>query len=392
MSKIIIKSLDKIVVTSIILSILTDNPNSFSKYIFSLAFIFSIFNIIVSGRNLKKDSIIYLLIVSISFVFLLLIGISFGSEFLDAIPFFFSTIYLYYIIIYSQLSGSYKILRYIKVYAYCSVALSLKIILYYFLYDLGIFYEYLPIMTNEGEALGTWVGHTRGITRVFSGQAVVLPTGLLFLSIFIHDTKYRIFFVLLGITALILSHTVAVMFFYLLVMLYVFMPNRRFIFSIIVVPILAVICIAIFNLYWEIISPIIEDKLEYSVPAKLGQLEYALSGLKNNFLLGNGLGYRFPNGSTVIEVIPFHIIATTGILGACAYLYLYLYWVVKSLPQYSDDLQMRMLLFGYFTIIGSSFSNPYLLGGGSGMFLIPLIAARYSENSRYSFAPHRHSY
>lgn len=125
------------------------------------------------------------------------------------------------------------------------------------------------------------------------------------------------------------------------------------------------------------ITNIINDKITYSLPVKLAQLNSIITALKNDLMFGYGLGYKYITGSLTIEVAVVHVLITTGVYGFLVYNYMFFYWIFVSVRDVYNFSSTKILVLFMIYVLLSSLSNPFILGGFSGFYVVPLLIANY---------------
>lgn len=368
---------DKIVIFSIYGAILLDEPNLVIKscFLFStlicLSYIFAI-------KKVSQTILVYIGVVISSFSFLLLIGLLKGNNFSDSIKFIYPLAYLFNIFVYSELCKTYKLERYIQHYYYAGIFLSIKIILLFYLFENNLLYDYLPIY-NANLIQATWIANSTSVTRVFVGQATIIPISLLFAYYLKIGNKKISILILITSLGVVFTQTAALWLVHLFIILYIITKMNNFLKVILLYFTLFLILFLILFMNFNSLSLIIDEKFLYSVPVKFAQIYEVINELNDDLIFGGGLGHVFSNGSNTIEVVILHILSSTGILGFIVYSYMFFYFIIVSFPYCTKDKQIKILSLSFLTIVVLSFSNPYLLGGTSGLFLIPLIAVRYLQ-------------
>jgi O-antigen ligase len=68
------------------------------------------------------------------------------------------------------------------------------------------------------------------------------------------------------------------------------------------------------------------------------------------------------------------ILASTGIVGAFAYAFLFLYYPIIALRRAKVDGVLNLLLLAHLSILIAALGNPYIVSGGMGLFFVVLIA------------------
>jgi hypothetical protein len=318
----------------------------------------------------------YFLTILYFILFLGCIGLSKGSELKDVLKFIFPVIYLFYLFPYERVIIKFGVRRYIFHYYIVAIGVSVKILMIYALVLGDVDYIKIPFYDNTLNQ-STWVAFNAGSLRIYTGAALIIPIGLLF-SYYLYENLLFPFFII-GLFALLLSNSMVLLFCHFVIFIYIIFKNYQG--RSLVLVLMLNICILSGAVFYfnDLISDIIDEKLLYSYPIKFNQIYIALDSMLKDPLLGSGLGYIYEGGATTIEVVLLHILATTGILGLLFYCYMYFYWSLKSMRFVRIDDATKYLFFGYIIVVFSSFSNPYLIGGNSGLFLIPIIAARYLQ-------------
>jgi hypothetical protein len=191
--------------------------------------------------------------------------------------------------------------------------------------------------------------------------------------------KTSLLLIAISFIALLITQTTVLWLAYFLVLIYLLSENYRNNLSLKSIYALFFPAIIICVAYYDQLISILNEKIINSVPIKLNQINIALNALGQDFLFGRGLGSAFDNGAFSIEVVFLHILTTTGVIGLIIYCYMFFYWPIKGLRFYSSDQLIRIIFVGFLLVVFESFSNPYLLGANSGLFLIPIVAARFLQ-------------
>lgn len=370
----LISLIDKFSIASIYIILVMDFP-LLVKLFFAVTLFLIVF-VILHNKELDKKAIVYILFIFSMFSILALVGVLKANELTDILKFIFPIFTLLNIFVYIELVKIYSIERYVYHIYIASILVSLKILLLFILFTNNILIDYLPIYDPE-KVQSTWIGFNAGSLRIFIGQATIIPIGLLLHQVFYKKVPY----VLLTISfiALFLTQATVLWVIYFLVLIYIIHLNFKSIYKYIYL-LLSIACIILLIFeYYDMLSLIIEEKLLYSVPVKLQQIDIATNMINENLFFGGGLGYIFSNGANAIEVVIFHVLTTTGLVGFLIYTYMLFYWSILSLKYIKIDKLIKFLILSYFTIVFASFSNSYLLGGSSGLFLIPFIVARFID-------------
>jgi hypothetical protein len=374
MNQYLIRMTDKIQILSIYFAFILDMP-SLVKLFFLLSIIFYTLSL-VNNATFSKRATLFVLIVFVMFEFLFLVGMLKGNNFDDAFKFVLPVFTLLNIHIYIELSKHYDLKRYLFHYYVVSILIALKILLLAFLFANNLFMEYLPIFDIDKNQ-STWIGFNSGTLRIFVGQAFILPIGLL-LS---HYLSGKIPFLIapLFLFALLLTQTTALWITYFLVLAYLIIARYKgmYIYSALFIASLFIGGLSAANI--DLLIDVLDEKLLNSAPVKVQQIDIALNMLGENLFFGGGLGHIFPNGANTIEVVVLHILSSTGIVGFIFYAYMFFYWSVVSFRLTFSDGMIRVIFLSFMTIVIASFSNPYLIGGNSGLFLIPILAARFIQ-------------
>ncbi len=311
------------------------------------------------------------------FSFLLLYGVLVGNELSVALIFIFPLFTLFNIFIYVELSKCYDLNRYIYHYYLASIFVSLKILLLCYFFTNNIMTEYLPIYDSAIESQPSWIALNAGYVRVFVGQAVIIPIGLLFSYYLYGKISYSLF--LISFTALLITQTTVLWIIFLFVFGYLICIHYKSFYKYVYLVFALLFFITFIIISYDQLADVILNKTINSSPVKFAQLDIAGKAIAHNLLFGYGLGHIYSNGSYNIEVVILHVLSTTGIVGFLFYLYMLFYWTVISFIYVKNDRLIRVLFLSYTSIVFASFSNPYLIGGNSGLFLIPIIAARYLQ-------------
>jgi hypothetical protein len=132
-----------------------------------------------------------------------------------------------------------------------------------------------------------------------------------------------------------------------------------------------------------------------SIVQKGMQTIQALEIFSENFAFGKGLGYKyqvsdFPSmsatatgaGSVYLESTYGMILASTGFVGAIFYSYIFLYYVARFAFVASKDAESWKIMACFATVLVAAIGNPYLWGGGLGLFFLALLAANIERYSR----------
>jgi hypothetical protein len=123
---------------------------------------------------------------------------------------------------------------------------------------------------------------------------------------------------------------------------------------------------------------------EQSFGQKGRQGQQALALFLENPVLGRGLGsmysdLRVPELSTseglFVEVSYAMLLASTGLLGLACYSFIYLFPLAKALLTAWSHPIVRALTLAQVAIIIAAAGNPYIWGGGVGLFFVAFLAA-----------------
>jgi|SaaInlLV_10m_DNA_2_1039722.scaffolds.fasta_scaffold18433_1 hypothetical protein len=364
--------IDKLVIANIYIILVLDFT-LLVKLIFVLTLGFYLI-IILNNNKFNKRAFIFILFVYLTFSLLALVGLVKGNEVEDIVKFMLPILTLLNIFVYIELLKTYKLDRYIYHIYIASIFVTLKVLLLLLLFTNGILIDYLPVFDSE-KVQNTWIGYNAGSFRIFIGQAIIIPVGLLLSQYF--NKKIPYLFLVIAFVSLFFTQTTVLWVSYFLVLIYLLHLQFKSILKYIVLFLTFSGIVFIIGIYYDVIIMIIEEKLLYSAPVKLQQIGISIDILDKNLFFGGGLGYIFDNGANTIEVVILHVLSTTGILGFFIYTYMLFYWQILSIQYIKTDKLIFVLVLSYLTIVFASFSNPYLLGGSSGLFLIPFIAARF---------------
>ncbi|ABD68991.1 hypothetical protein Rfer_1257 [Rhodoferax ferrireducens T118] len=377
MNKKLIRTIDKVQILNIYLVSTLDYP-IISKILFALSVFIFIF-LLINNLSVSKTAALYILAVASMFSFLLLDSMLRGNEWNSASKFIIPLFTLFNIYIYAALSKEYGMQRYIFHYMVVSVLISLKILLIFFLFANHILYDYLPIADSELNQ-STWIALNSDGIRIFVGQATLIPIGILFYHYLYGKIPYLL--LLIALPALVLTQTTVLWVTYVVVLGYLINAQFKSFYKYMYLLLAAISFLMLGILNYDLIDSVYTEKMMYSAPVKFQQIDIALSALEVNFFSGAGLGHLYTNGSNTIEVVFLQILSSTGVIGFVFYSYMLFYWSVVSFKYVKIDKVTKVLFFSYFSIVFASFSNPYLIGGNSGLFLIPIIAARFLQLKR----------
>ena len=140
------------------------------------------------------------------------------------------------------------------------------------------------------------------------------------------------------------------------------------------------------------LSSIISYK-EESIVTKRIQVERGIDKFISKPLLGEGLGCIFYDmddrgiEDVRLESSYIMIIASTGIVGALFYMFIYLYYPLLILIKRQYDSEMLVLILSQISILIAAAGNPFIWSGGMGLIFIVMIAALY-ENRQANSAQH----
>lgn len=370
----LIDIIDKIIIMNIYFAFVMDIPILQKLSFISSILIYSL--LILNRKSFNNQATFFILTVFAMFSSLLTIGLIQGNEFNDAFKFVVPIFSLINIFIYVELSKKYELQRYLFHYYIVSILIVLKILLLFFLFTNNLMVDYLPVF-DPNKNQSTWITFNAGSLRIFVGQAIIIPIGLLLSQYLYGKTPYLFLFI--SLPALFMTQTTVLWFSYILVLIYLIHIRFKNIFKYLVYFLALFFLIMLITSYYNVLSDIVNEKLLYSAPVKLAQISIALNSFEENFLFGGGLGYIYSNGANTIEVVILHVLSTTGIIGFLFYGYMLFYWFVVSIKFIKKDKMTEVLLLSFFTVVFASFSNPYLIGANSGLFLIPIMAARFLQ-------------
>ncbi|PLX67336.1 MAG: hypothetical protein C0602_10445 [Denitrovibrio sp.] len=372
----LISILDKVVILSIYVIFVLDFPLLVKGlFVLGLLLVFVIY-ITSEKHKFTMQISLYLLITFAMFSVLAFIGLIKYNDFGIILKFIFPLLILFNIFVFNTLKDQYDMNRYAFHIYVAAVLVALKVIVLFVLVFNSLFMEYLPLFDSEKNQ-STWIGFSSGTFRIFTGQATVIPIGLLISSYLYKKVPYK--FLIISFFALFFTQTTVLWASYLLVLLYIIHSNYKSIFKYFLLSAITIAIYVAFMMNYDLIISIIDEKLLYSVPVKLQQFEIVYNVFETDMLFGGGLGFIYPNGAFTIEVVLLHILSTTGLVGFVFYNFMLFYWPIVSIRYIQADKLLKVLLLSYFTVVFASFSNPYLIGGTSGLFLIPIISARYTE-------------
>jgi O-antigen ligase len=125
---------------------------------------------------------------------------------------------------------------------------------------------------------------------------------------------------------------------------------------------------------------------EESVSQKRSQTYEVLEVFSGSPLLGKGLGYRYRDtmvpsmsGSSeaLLEVSYPMILSSTGIVGLIFYVFIYGYYPGRCLLVRRQRETFMILFAALVSVLVAAVGNPYIWGGGLGLFLIAVMGALY---------------
>lgn len=378
MSRFIVFILDKLLIANIYAALLFEYK-VLTNIIFVLCILLYIL-LLLDGEGVNLKSVKYLFIILTVILLFGCIGLIKGSEITNVLIFIYPVIYLFYLLPYERVMVKYGIRRYIFHYFIVAACVSVKILLICAFVIGGIDYIKLPFYDDTLNQ-STWIAYNAGSLRIYTGAALIIPIGLLFSNYLFGNFLFLFLFLfyIIGLFALLLTQSIVLLLLYFFVLIYIVFINLQW--RSIVLGLGLIICLLCSAILYfsDLIFDIIEEKLLYSFAIKFNQIYITLDSMLKDPLFGSGLGSLYEGGATTIEVVPLHILSTTGILGLLFYFYMYFYWSLRSIKFVKTDDATKYLFFGFVIVVFSSLSNPYLIGGNGGLFLIPIIAARYLQ-------------
>ena len=379
MKNISIRLLDKLFIANIYISLLFEQQ-FFSKFLFTLSFfVFLLLKIQKNSIIFNLDIVSYLSRVYYLLFILLIIGIYKDNSINNAIIFIFPFLSLISLIFLFELNAHYGLNRYLKHYLYTSILIAFKLYLIIILFNNNMLYEHLPFLNPE-ISQSTWIDNSSGLLRVYSGQIILLPFAILLSYVF--QKKYVLILSILFIVPVYQSQTISFYFAYFIVIIFLSCKDKKIrkYFLYYLLFILLIIYLNIDNLLI-----VVSDKLLSSIPVKIEQYYITFENLTENPFFGKGLGYIFPNGSIKIESVPLNILYSTGFLGFLIYTYILLYWFIKGFFFIYTDSVFQILTLYFFIVLICSFSNPYVTGANSGLYIISFACIRFIglKNRKY---------
>jgi hypothetical protein len=211
MNRYLLKILDILQILSIISAALLELP-FFNKALLLVNLSISLYFITFKNKIYKKI-LMYIISVMSMFSLLMLIGLIKGNNLNDIFHFILPLFSLFNILVYFVLSKKYSLDRYLYIYYACSIAVAIKIILLFLLFDNQLFLEYIPLYDPD-VSKASWVAHQRGLIRVYVDQALLIPMGV-FLSFYFFKKIHTVVAIILFLS-LLLTQTFSFIFCFIL--------------------------------------------------------------------------------------------------------------------------------------------------------------------------------
>lgn len=335
----------------------------------------SSFNIVTGKYQIPASMFKYILTVFTSILLLATFSIMMGNDFENIQQFMVPFLFLLTMPVLKGLFSSYGIDRYLYHFLVAMLILAFSVI--------GIFYLALNDKNIDLVINNIFVNYKISYLpaiRIFVRTGAFFSFGLL-ISYYFYLKKHSIFYFTLMIPMIIAIYFMQTVIIFLSTVIVLVLFFLLFDFNRLSKKILAslVFCCAIVFII-DYLGDLSLNK-EESISAKSEQTAAALVLFQEKPLLGNGLGYVFRDmdhrqtTDIYLEVTYVMILATTGLAGACFYLYVYFYYPVKYYFSKRRQMSVIMLFLAHFSIMLNGLSNPYIFSGTMGLLFIVMAAA-----------------
>jgi hypothetical protein len=381
----LLKIIDKLFILFIYLNIVSPGPNELifntKKILFGLTFFLYLFHLMLKNQRVSRCSLLFILFIFASIMSLAQISLLKGNEISNILIFITPLFFFLYIFILNSLNKMYSIEKYLKHIAYSGVILSLIIVGIVVITNIFNFKAIALLLIGEnGQPYSNIaVSFPQNILRVNARTGVFLSVSLC-ISLYFYKSsrdKLFVFFALLILIATYFTRSIGIWAGVTLVVVMSFFKKRQYAKNTFVLLAFFVGTIVLLN---TVIAQMREDEnKDLSFRVKQQQVISGIDLFLNKPILGQGLGYIFKDmdersdySEPIIENTPVLILATGGILGFFIYAFIFLCPVILYFLQQRKQEFQKTLIISHLSVILAGFSNPYMLAGGMGFFLIVL--------------------
>lgn len=380
--------LDKLIILYIYINIFANKFTIFSislgKSIFFTIITLFMLHLIFNTHKAPKRSSLYILISFLLILLLSTISIFLGNQLENIIEFVKPLLILLSIPVLILITQFYEIERYLNHLLIATFILSAYVFILFVFFSQFPTWNTLSYYISEIKELGTTILYRESGLQVHVVTGGWFPIGLAICYYKLQDSVRVGYFIsaLLILFAIYISKTTALWSGSVCALcLYILLSNKFHFFKImILLGSFIIASIIAINLLPE---DIIESKI-YSVSQKQEQSSYAMEIFYENMIVGKGLGYIFSSSrvpsmsgeeNIFLEVTYPMILATTGLIGAFFYAFIFLFYPIEFVLTFPKK-KIQMLLFSCcIAIFVEAIGNPYLWGGGLGLFLTSFLAA-----------------
>jgi len=296
--------------------------------------------------------------------------------------FVFSLFILISIPIFSELYSYYGIKKYLKHILAASMILVVYMVMIFLYFSQYSSWNPMAYALNETKIFGTLITYRESGVQVSVVMAGWLTVALLvaYYKLIKQKRIYYFICIIMILIALFISKSAGL---WLSVFLSCTLFNcilKRFSSMYSIIIILFILFLGFMMFHHE---DIMDLKIE-SIEQKSEQTEVALQIYSDNQLFGKGLGYLYQSSevssmsgqeSTILEATYPMILSSTGLIGAFFYVFILLYYPIRFFTIRMKNTIMKLIFVCYFAILIAAVGNPYLWGGGLGLFLMCMLAA-----------------
>lgn len=333
-------------------------------------------------RTLPPGAMRYVVFSILLILFLALVGSLKGNEIQNILEFVFPVLLLPMIVYLVVLLESYGSDIYLKHVVCATAVLSLYVLALFLLCGpLGMKELAEPINMNTN--LMTTIAFPRGQVRVNVNSSAFGIAGIL-IALYFHSKRPNPgYFLLIGLMSFMIYIGFSIGLWFgvaagvvgYLLMAGQHRPLKAVLFS--------VFLVAVLVSYVVMPEDIVGDK-ESSIVQKRIQTSEAITLFEESPLFGAGLGFSYRSAKFLgvsgeknlyLESTYPMILSSTGIVGAMCYLFIYGYYPLKYLFRFRRGSFSTICFLSHVGLVISAVGNPYLWGGGMGLFFIALLGA-----------------